>query len=183
MFIYSQTKGCMQKTRNPCFFREKTVLFSRLKLHYMSEIAQNKKAFFDYELIEEFEAGMQLTGREVKSLRTQKPNLKGAFVSLFAGNLWLKNMHIPRYKCDGTSNYDPKRDRKLLLRKSEIERIENKLNETGSTLIPLSLYFKGPFAKAKIALARGKKKHDKRQTIKNREQEREVRRVMKNYRR
>lgn len=148
----------------------------------MKLIAQNKKALFDYDLIEEFEAGIQLEGREVKSLRNTKPNLKGAYVSFFNNDLWLKNVNIPRYRCDGTASYEPIRDRKLLLHKSEIERMSSKLNETGTTIVPLSLYFKGPFIKAKIALARGKKKYDKRESIKKREQDRQMKRVMKNFR-
>ncbi len=148
----------------------------------MKIIARNKKAIFDYDLVDEFEAGIRLEGREVKSLRTNKPNLKGAYVSFFESNLWLKNVNIPRYRCDGTANYEPARDRQLLLKKSEIEKISRKLNETGITVVPISLYFKGPFLKVKIALARGKKKYDKRESIKKREQDRQTQRMMKNYR-
>jgi SsrA-binding protein len=147
----------------------------------MKVIAQNKKAIFDYEILEELEAGVQLEGREVKSLRTQKPNLKGAFVSIAEGTPWLKNVHIPRYKCDGSGTYDPKRDRKLLLNKKEMVAITNKMNEKGTTVVPISLYFKNNLVKAKIALVRGKKKYDKRETIRKREQERQMKRAIKNY--
>lgn len=146
----------------------------------MNIIADNKKAYFDYTILQEYEAGVVLEGREVKSLRGQKPNMKGSYVSSVGANLWIKNLSIPRYRLDGSPEYEPKRDRRLLLRKKEIEALLGNLSQDGSTVVPLSIYFKNHLVKVKIAVVRGKKQYDKRDTIKKREQEREMRRITKN---
>ncbi len=147
----------------------------------MKLIHKNKKAYFDYEILQEFKAGIMLLGSEIKSVRKGDINLKGSYVS-FNNNLpVLKGANISRYKYDQSDNYDPFRDRPLLLNAAENDRIEGQLNTQGVTLIPLFIGLEGPYAKLQIALARGKKKHDKRQTIKDREGKREIGRIVKQF--
>mgnify|MGYP001614842071 CR=1 FL=1 len=150
-------------------------------LHYMTIIAKNKSALFNYELLETHEAGLVLTGQETKSIKTGHISLKGAYVSIRGGELWLRGSFVPPYKMAGTlPYYDPMRDRKLLLRKKEIERLAGKLNEKGLTITPIKVYIgKRSRLKIEIALVRGKQKHDKRESIKKRAVERDIRRQMK----
>jgi SsrA-binding protein len=142
-------------------------------------VAKNKAAGFKYELFERFEAGLVLTGSEVKSLREGKVSIKEAFARIKNGECWIYNMDISAYKYARAQSYDPKRPRKLLLNKREIKRIVVKVLEKGFTIIPCSLYFKKGYAKVEIAVARGRKLHDKRQKIRTRESRRELRKYKK----
>jgi SsrA-binding protein len=142
-------------------------------------IAKNKKARFNYELGDRYEAGLVLTGSEVKSLRLGKANLSDSYAKLKDGEAWLMGCHISAYPWAHYDNHEPERPRKLLLRKPELRKLHGKVAEQGMSLIPLALYFKHGLAKVEIALAKGKKSHDKRQAIKEREQNREVHRAMR----
>ncbi len=145
-------------------------------------IATNRRAHYEYEILDTFEAGLALRGPEVKSLRQGKGNLNGAFAIVRRGEVWLIACQISHYAQASRENSDPLRERKLLLHKSEIARLEGKLAERGFTLVPLSLYFKAGRAKVELALARGKKTYDKRETIKQREDKRSVDRALSNAR-
>ncbi len=141
---------------------------------------RNKKAFFDYEILERYEAGIELKGTEVKSLREGKANIKDAFVKFKNGEAYLFNAYIAPYEQGNLFNHEPTRSRKLLLHKREIKRLMGKVQEKGLTVVPLKIYFnKRGKAKVEIALVKGKKKFDKRQTIKQRELDREAQRAMK----
>lgn len=143
-------------------------------------IAVNKKAFHDYEVVETFEAGIALTGTEVKSLRENKASLRDAFATIRGGEVWLHNVHIAPYSHGNRSNPDPDRTRKLLLHRSEIRYLIGKTKEKGLTLVPLKLYFSpAGLVKVELALARGKRLHDKREAIAEREHKREVERALK----
>lgn len=146
----------------------------------MPTLATNKRAKFDYELIEEFEAGLKLTGAEVKSIKGGHAQIERAFVSISAEGAWLKGAHVSTYKPAGPHlDYDAERDRKLLLHKREINRLLGKSHEAGLTFVPISLYTKGDLVKLSFALARGKRKFEKRETIKTREFKRERDRLIK----
>ncbi|NDL58657.1 SsrA-binding protein SmpB [Phytoactinopolyspora mesophila] len=146
-------------------------------------VAQNRKARHDYHIDATYEAGMVLTGTEVKSLRAGKASLGDGYAEVRDGEVWLRNVHIPEYDLGTWTNHEPRRSRKLLLRRDEISRLIGKTKEKGFTLVPLSLYFKDGYAKVEIALARGKKTHDKRQAIAEREAKREAERAMSRARR
>ena len=148
----------------------------------IANIATNRRARFEYEVLDTFEAGVALRGPEVKALRQGKGNLNGAFAIVKRGEVWLIGCQIAHYEQAGRDNSDPLRERKLLLHKSEIARIAGKTSERGFTLVPLSLYFKDGRVKVELALARGKKTHDKRETIKRREDARAVDRALSNAR-
>lgn len=137
----------------------------------------NRRARYEYEILDSFEAGIVLVGSEVKSLRLGKANLQDSYAILKAGEMWLFNMHINPYEQANQFNHDPVRTRKLLLQKSEIRKLVGKIQEKGLTLIPLKVYFKKGFAKVELGVAKGKKLHDKRETIKERDIEREMRRA------
>ncbi len=143
-------------------------------------IAQNRKAYHDYDIIETLEAGIVLKGTEVKSLRQGKVNLKDSYVIIKEGEAFLLNCHISPYSHGNITNHDPLRTRKLLFHKKEIQRLMGKVMEKGLTLIPLKIYFKGPYAKVEVAVARGKRKYEKRDRIKEREARREIERAVKN---
>lgn len=145
-------------------------------------IAENRKARFNYFIDEEFEAGLVLVGTEVKSLRLGKANLKDAYARIKNGEVFVYQLHIGPYPFAYYDNHDPLRPRKLLLHKQEIKKLYSKANEKGHTLVPLRLYFKGGKVKIVIALARGKRKYDKRDTIKRRDEQRELDRARKTYR-
>jgi len=145
----------------------------------MKIVAQNRKAFHDYSIEETVEAGIVLTGTEVKSLREGKANLKDSYVLIKEGEVLLLNCHISPYTHGNIMNHDPVRTRKLLLHKKEIARIQAKALQKGYSLIPLKIYFKESRAKVEIGLARGKKMYEKRDTIKKREADREIERAMK----
>ena len=144
-------------------------------------IAENRKARHDYHIDEEFEAGMVLKGTEVKSLRQGRAILKDAYARIKNGEVFIHQMHISPYPFAYYDNHDPLRPRKLLLHKREIKRLYGKANEKGLTLIPLKMYFKNGKAKISIALARGKRQYDKRDSIRRREEQREMERTRKQY--
>jgi SsrA-binding protein len=137
-------------------------------------VAQNRKARHDYHIEDTYEAGLVLTGTEVKSLRMGRASLVDGFAEVHEGEVWLHGVHIPEYTQGTWTNHAARRKRKLLLNRHEIDRIESRVNEKGLTLIPLSLYFKDGRAKVEIALARGKKTWDKRQAIAERQAKRET---------
>ena len=140
-------------------------------------IAQNRKARHDYSIEDVFEAGVVLTGTEVKSLRAGRATLTDGYALVEDGEIWLRGVHIPEYDQGTWTNHEPRRPRKLLLRKDEIRRIANKTKESGLTIIPLAMYFKDGYAKVEVALARGRKNYDKRQAIAERESKREAERA------
>ncbi|OHD65383.1 MAG: SsrA-binding protein [Spirochaetes bacterium RBG_13_51_14] len=146
------------------------------------EIARNKKARFEYEIVDTFEAGIVLVGSEVKSLRQKKASIQEAYARVKNGEVYLTGMNIAIYEMANRFNHDPVRDRKLLLHRHEIKRLIGKVQEKGFTLVPLRLYFKNGKVKVEIGLARGKAKYDKRHDIKKREVDREIQREWKNYR-
>jgi SsrA-binding protein len=147
-------------------------------------VATNRRARFEYEIVDRFEAGIMLTGPEVKALRQGHANLGDAFASIHKGEAWLEKLHISPYEPATRDNpSDPQRRRKLLLHRAEIERLAGRVAEKGLTLVPLSLYFLRGRAKVELALARGKHRHDKRETIKRREGDREAQRAMRRHRR
>lgn len=146
-------------------------------------IAENRKAFHDYHMIETFEAGMALLGTEVKSIREGNVNLRDSFARIESGEIWIYNVHINPYSHRGYSDHEPTRRRKLLLRRAEIRKLIGKTVEKGMTLVPTRMYFQHGYVKVAIALAKGKKAHDKRETIKRREADRETRAAVKERRR
>ncbi len=147
----------------------------------MPTLANNKQVHFDYEILETIEAGLVLTGQEAKSVKAGHMNLKGAFVTFHGSEALLTNAHISKYPQAGPlPDYDPTRSRRLLIHKREIERLRGKLQEKGLTIVPTEVYTKNRFIKVKIGIARGKHLYDKRQTLKKRDAEREIRRTLKN---
>jgi SsrA-binding protein len=143
-------------------------------------VARNKKALFDYHVVEAFEAGLVLTGPEVKSIRAGKASLGEAFARVDNGEVWLHDMHISPYDPASRWNTDPVRPRKLLLRNKEIRKLIGASKETGITLVPLDLYIARGYVKVTIALARGKKLFDKRESLKKKDAEREIAKAVKN---
>lgn len=141
-------------------------------------VARNKKARHDYHIEATFEAGMVLVGTEVKSLRAGRASLVDSFAQFRDGELYLHGLHIPEYSLGTWTNHAPRRVRKLLLKRAELDRLERKLRESGYALVPLELYFSDGYAKVEIALARGKKAYDKRATIAERDAKRDIARAM-----
>jgi SsrA-binding protein len=147
----------------------------------MATLAFNKRSGFDYQLMDRYEAGIVLTGPEVKSIKTGHISLKGSFVTLKGGELYLTNANIPPYIHAGIlKNYDPTRPRKLLLKKSEIKSLIGKVRISGLTLVPIRVYTKKRLIKLEFAVAKGKKKYDKRESIKKRDAERKIKQELKN---
>ncbi len=144
-------------------------------------VAKNKKARFNYELGDRFEAGLVLKGTEVKSLRLGKANLTDAYAKISDGEAWLVSCHISAYPFAYYDNHEPERIRKLLLHKRELKKLATKVQEQGWSLIPLAIYFRRGKAKVELALAKGKKMHDKRHAIKKREQDREMERALRRH--
>jgi len=142
-------------------------------------IATNRDAYHNYFILETFEAGIQLTGTEVKAARAGKVTLKDGYVRVADGEAWLLNVYISPYSHGNRQNHEPDRDRRLLLHKREIERLFSKIREKGLTVVPTKFYFKGNLIKCEIGLARGKKLYDKRETEARRDQEREARAALK----
>ncbi|MBX7042563.1 MAG: SsrA-binding protein SmpB [Ignavibacteria bacterium] len=140
-------------------------------------ISSNRKANFEYEILNRLEAGIVLTGTEVKSLREGRVNLQDSYGRIRNDEVWIINSHISEYRFGNINNHDPIRNRKLLLNKREIRKIKQQLQEKGLTLVPLKIYFKGSLAKVEIGIARGKKLYDKRESVKKREVERNLRRI------
>ncbi len=145
-------------------------------------VATNRRARFEYEILDTYEAGLVLRGPEVKSLRAGKASLSDAYAVVRRGEMYLVNAHINPYEQAGRENTESRRERKLLLHRAEIARLAGDVSERGFTVVPLSLYFKDGRAKVELALARGKKLHDKRETIRRREEDREVQRTMRGRR-
>ena len=143
-------------------------------------VAENRRARFDYFIEDKFEAGIALTGTEVKSLRQGEGSIAESYAAIEGEEVWLINSHIPEYSHGNRLNHQPRRQRKLLLKKREIARLHGAVTRQGLTLVPLSLYFNGRGrAKVEIALARGKKVHDKRETVKQRDWKREQQRLLR----
>ena len=145
-------------------------------------IADNRKAFHDYHILETFEAGIALLGTEVKGIREGRANLRDSFARVEQGEVWLYNVHINPYSHRGYVDHDPKRRRRLLLHKAEIRKLIGKTVEKGLTLVPTRMYFKNGRIKVALALAKGKQVHDKRETIRRREVDRETRALVKERR-
>lgn len=146
----------------------------------MATLADNKRARFDYEILETFEAGLQLLGHEVKSVRDKRMSLRAAHVKIVGGEALLIGSHVPRYAPAGPlPGYDPDRTRKILLHKREITKLAGKLDQKGLTLVPVSVYTSGSKIKMKIGLARGKKQFEKRDQIRKRDLDRDIRRTLK----
>lgn len=139
-------------------------------------VAQNRRARFEYQIIETTEAGIVLKGSEVKSVRQGKVDISDCFASVKEGEVWLHNMHVAAYQNAGPFNHNPKRSRKLLLHKREIRKLIGKIKQKGLSLVPVRLYWKHGLAKVELAVAKGKRSFDKRETIKQRDHEREMRR-------
>ncbi len=148
----------------------------------MKMITQNRRAWRDYEILDTFEAGLVLEGSEVKSLRDGKANLKDSFAQVRDGEIWLVGSYVAPYSFSRGGGHDPERSRKLLLHRREIDRIAGQLAEKGLTLVPLKMYFKDGKAKVELGLGRGKRAYDKRQTIKEREEKREMDRAIRRRR-
>jgi len=142
---------------------------------------RNKKAWFDYEILEKFIAGIQLTGTEIKSVRLGKASLADSYCFFSSNELWIKGMRISEYKQGSFNNHEPYRDRKLLLHRKELNKLEKRIREKGFTLIPLRLYMEeNGLAKLEIALGRGKREYDKRETIRRKDLQRDLDRLRKN---
>lgn len=146
-------------------------------------VAQNRAASYNYSLLDKFEAGLVLVGTEVKTLREGKATLRDAYAEVRAGEFWLVNCHIPQYLPGGSRNHDPLRPRKLLLTRREMDKLGGQIQQKGLTLVPLKLYFRDGLAKCELALARGKKFHDRRQAEREREAKREASEAMYRSRR
>ena len=149
--------------------------------NHIKIVTENRKARHNYFIEDKFEAGMVLKGTEVKSLRLGNANLKDSYAKVINGEVFVHQMHIGAYPFAYYGNHDPLRRRKLLLHKKEIKKLYSKVNEKGSSLIPLRVYFKGGKVKITIAIAKGKRKYDKRETIRKRDEKREIDRARRNY--
>ncbi|ANW19966.1 SsrA-binding protein SmpB [Streptomyces clavuligerus] len=163
--------------------KDNTKAKSKAKEQGRKLVAQNKKARHDYHIIDTYECGMVLTGTEVKSLRQGRASLVDGFIQIDGHEAWLHNVHIPEYSQGTWTNHAARRKRKLLLHRAEIDKLEAKLQDAGHTIVPLSLYFTNGRAKVEIALAKGKKEYDKRQTLRERQDRREADRAMSSARR
>lgn len=145
-------------------------------------VSDNRQARYLYEILETYEAGIQLTGTEVKSIRAGRVNLQDGYALIRNGEAWLLNVHISPYTGSGEYfNHDPRRTRKLLLHRQEIRKLIGRVEQQGLTLVPLKIYLKRGLVKVSIALAKGKKVHDKREDIRRRQDQRDIQRAMKNY--
>lgn len=144
-------------------------------------MAQNKKARHDYTILNTYEAGLVLTGTEIKSIRAKRVNLTDGFAQVRNGEAWLMNIHISEYTQGNRFNHDPLRNRKLLLHKKEIAKLQVETQDKGITIVPLRIYLKNGVAKVLLGVAKGKHEYDKRETLKRREQDRQIARVMKHY--
>ena len=146
-------------------------------------VAQNKKVRHDYSIVDTIEAGIVLTGTEIKSVRAARIQLKDGYAQIKNGEAWLINVHIAPFEQGNIWNQDPDRTRKLLLKKKQITKLQNDLKGTGMTLVPLKVYLKNGFAKVLLGIAKGKHDYDKRESIKRREQERDIKRIIKSVNR
>ncbi len=146
---------------------------------YFRTVADNRRARFDYDLMERIEAGLVLTGTEIKSVRAGQANIRDAYAQVRGGEMWLQNMHVAPWSGGGPWNHEPMRPRRLLLNRREIDRFSRQVLQKGLTIVPLRLYIKGHHAKVEVALAKGRRRYDKRQAIMRRETEREIGRAMR----
>ena len=146
-------------------------------------VAQNRSASYNYHILDKVEAGIVLVGTEVKTLRDGKASLREAYAEVRGGEIWLQNCHIPEYRPGGPWNHDPLRPRKLLLHRREMDKLAGRVQQKGLTLVPLKIYFRGSRAKCELALAQGKKFHDRRQAERDQEAKREAREAIARYRR
>lgn len=146
----------------------------------MKIVAQNKKAFHDYFILDTYEAGIVLSGTEIKSVRKGSVNLKDSFIRIKNDEAFIENMHIAPYEQGNRYNHEPLRTRKLLLHKKEIKKLQKEIKENGLTIVPTKLYFNTSKLKAEIALARGKKLYDKRQDLKEKDSKRDIEKALKN---
>jgi SsrA-binding protein len=145
-------------------------------------VSDNRQARFKYEILETFEAGIELKGTEVKSIRAGKVNLRDGFALIRGGEVWLHNVHISPYESSGAYfNHDPLRNRKLLLHQGEIRKLFGQVEQKGLTLVPLRLYFKRGWVKVSVGLGKGKKLHDKRESLKRKEDQRDMARALKRF--
>ena len=144
-------------------------------------IATNRKAFHEYHILEKFEAGMELTGSEVKSLREGRANLKEGYIVIRSGEAWAIGIHISPYSHTGYLGHEPVHDRRLLLNRREIGRLRRNVDQKGLTIVPLRMYFKNGWAKMEIALAKGKHSYDKKESLKAKDIKRQTDREMRNY--
>jgi len=144
---------------------------------YKKVLAENRKAFFDYTILETFQAGISLKGTEVKSIRLGKANLRDSFARVDKGEIWLHNMHVSPYEQGGRYNLNPIRERKLLLNRNELKKLIGRVQEKGLTLVPLKIYLMDNWVKVDLALAKSKKEYEKREKIKKKETDREVARA------
>jgi len=143
-------------------------------------ILKNKKAFFNFQILDTYNAGIQLTGTEVKSIRDKKVNFTDSYCVFINNELWIKEIHIAEYSFGSYNNHQPKRDRKLLLKKKELQKIQKKTKEKGLTIVPLSLFFsESGFVKVEIGIAKGKKEFDKRESLKQKDAKRNMDKMMK----
>ncbi len=142
------------------------------------DVASNRRARHRYEILDRLEAGIELVGSEVKSLRNGKAQIAEAYAAVEDGEVWLRGAHIPPYEPANVQNHEPERPRKLLLHRREIERLQGQTQKKGLTLVPLRIYFKGPHAKLELALARGKEQRDRRRELRDRDQKREIEREL-----
>lgn len=145
----------------------------------MKVVATNRKARHDYHILDTFEAGMVLSGSEIKSVRAGRVSLRESYVTVRNGELWLVNCHIAPYDPASRLNHEPRRERKLLMHRQQIDRLARDVQEPGYTIVPLRMYLKNNWAKVGIALVRGKRQYDKRQAIAKREADRQIRRTLK----
>lgn len=151
-----------------------------MKKNHNKPLAQNRKASHDYTIEDTIEAGIVLSGTEIKSIRRGSANLKDSYARVYRGEMYVYNMHIAPYEEGNRFNHDPLRTRKLLLHRKEIDKLTGYIQETGNALIPLKLYIKNGMCKVLIGMAKGKKKYDKRETLKRKQMKREADRAMKN---
>lgn len=142
-------------------------------------LAENRKAFHDYEILEKYTAGIVLTGTEIKSIRKGSVNLKDGFARIEAGEMWLYNVHVSPYENGNRYNHDPLRKRKLLLTKQELKKLIGKTKESGFAIVPINMHLENGFAKVEIAIAKGKTLHDKRETISKKTTKREIEKAIK----
>ncbi len=145
----------------------------------VKQVATNRKAQHDYFIEDSYEAGIALTGTEIKSVRAARVNLRDGFVQIRNGEAWLLNVHISPYDFGNRENHEPRRERRLLLHRQEIRKLLSKVSERGWTIVPLSMYIKAGHAKVEIALVRGKRLYDKRDSVAERDMDRELRRTLK----
>ena len=162
--------------------KKTTAIKAKENLPVFRVIADNRRARFDYDLMERIEAGIALTGTEIKAVRAGRVNIRDAYAQAQATQMWLHNLHIGQWGPSGPWGHDPTRSRRLLLHKTEIAKLRRSAGEKGLTIVPVRVYIKGHHAKVEIALAKGRRRYDKRRVIMQRETEREIRRALRRER-